>query len=224
MARCCAYKVVLVPRRPAHRPRHLSSPVHSDPPSSTPAYQMDTIKRKYKNAKGKVKDLLRPPSRQSALTTPARSPRSSQEPAATLEHDIPTTSNAIVCVSQTAIAPAAITAPTADVPALQVSPPEPSPQPKHTPDSAATYAQPPSATSKLATMASVCNDLFTVVHGASDAFPPLKSALGGILEVWKQCEVRYLLPQFVQLCSQCGFRGPPRLKTSSESSRASSWR
>jgi len=29
-----------------------------------------------------------------------------------------------------------------------------------------------------------------VVHGASDAFPPLKSALEGILEIWKQCEVR----------------------------------
>jgi len=157
---------------------------------STAAYQMDYIKIKYQKAKGKVKDLLRPPSRQSALTTPARSPRSSQELAATIEHEIPTTSTAIVGASQTAIAPAAIATASEDVPALQMSAPEPSPQPKHTPDSAATYAQPPSATSKLATMASVCNDLFTVVHGASDAFPPLKSALGGILEVWKQCEVR----------------------------------
>ena len=185
---------------------------------------MDTIKRKYKNAKGKVKDLLRPPSRQSGLTTPARSPRSSQEPAATLEHEIPITSTAIVRVSETAIAPTAIATASADVPALQVSAPEPSPQPKHTPDSAATYAQPPSATSKLATMASVCNDLFTVVHGASDAFPPLKSALGGILEIWKQCEVCHLLHYSALSRSDSRFRGPPRPKTSSEISRANSWR
>jgi len=153
---------------------------------------MDTIKRKYKNAKGKVKDLLRPPSRQSALTTPARSPRSSQEPAATLEHDIPTTSSGIVGASQTEIAPTAIATPSADVPELDVSAPKPSLQPNFTQAPATTYAQPPSATSKLATMASICNDLFMVVHGASDAFPPLKSALGGILEIWKQCEVRHL--------------------------------
>ena len=184
-------------------------------PSSTAAYQMDNIKIKYQKAKGKVKDLLRPPSRQSTLTTPARSSRSSQEPVATLEHEITTTSTATVRVSQTAIAPAAITVPTADVPARDVSAPEPSPQPKQTQDSAATYAQPSSVTSKLATMASVCNDLFTVVHGASDAFPPLKSALGGILEIWKQCEVRYMLPRSSSLCSYCSFRGPLRLKTSS---------
>jgi len=175
MARSCAYKTVFVPCRPARRPRHLSSPV-SQSSSSTTANQMDTIKRKYKNAKGKVKDLLRPPSRQSALITPARSHRSSLEPAATLDDGISTTSSAI------------------------------------------------SKTLKRETLASVCNDLLTVVHGASDAFPPLKSALGGILEIWKQCEVRYLLRQGVFLYSYCSFREPPRLNSSLESSRASSWR
>ena len=162
--------------------------------SSTTAYQMDTIKRKYNKAKGKVKDLLRPPSRQSASTTPAPSPRNSQDPASAVDREIPTTSSAIVPVSQTAIALTAIDAPSADVPSLEVSASEPSHQPKHAPDPLTTYAQPPSTTSRLATMASICNDLVTVVHGASDAFPPLKSALGGILEIWKQCEVRLLLP------------------------------
>ena len=161
---------------------------------------MDTInkiKSKYNKAKGKVKDLLRPPSRQSASTTPAHSPRNSQDPASAVDREIPTTSTAIVRASQTAIAPTAIDAPSADVPVLEVSAPEPSHQPKHAPDPLTTYAQPPSTTSKLATMASICNDLFTVVHGASDAFPPLKSALGGILEIWKQCEVRHLLSRCV---------------------------
>ena len=44
-----------------HRPR-----THSCSPTSV--YQIDTMKRKYEQAKDKVKDLLRPPSRQSALT------------------------------------------------------------------------------------------------------------------------------------------------------------
>jgi len=158
---------------------------------------MDKLKQSLKKAKGKVKDLLQPPSRPSTPATPARSPRNSHDPAATLDHETQTTSSAIVFVSQTAIAPTAIATPSADVPAREVSALEPSPQPISTQDSAAKYAQPPSATSKLATLASVCNDLFTVVHGASDAFPPLKSALGGILEIWKQCEVRHLLSRCV---------------------------
>ena len=37
------------------------------------------MKRLYKKAKGKVKDGLTPPSRQSTPTTPARSPRNSQD-------------------------------------------------------------------------------------------------------------------------------------------------
>jgi len=79
------------------------------------------------------------------------------------------------------------------------------------------YAQAPSSHSKLATAGSVCNDLLTVVHSASDAFPPLKSALGGILEIWKQCEVCDLLLHDALLLSDCYFREPPKLMTSSES-------
>jgi len=193
-------------------------------PSSTAAYQMDTIKKKYKKAKGQVKDLLRPPSRQSALTTPARSPRSSQEPTAPPGHRISNTPSVIVQASQTAIAPTAIATMSTDIPALEASAPEPSPQSEHTPDSAATYAQPPSVTSKLATMASVCNDLFTVVHGASDAFPPLKSALGGILEIWKQCEVRYRFPKafdHVLTAASEDRRGRRRVRKAQEQARGS---
>jgi len=224
---------------------------HSPPPNST--HQMDNFKRGYKQAKGKVKDLLRPPSRQSVLTTPARSPRISQEPSATHDQGNSSTPSVIVPASQTAIGPTAVDPPGADVPALEAPAPESSPQPGHTPGAASTYTQPPSPTdnqgistapsaidfasqtaivstaiatpradvpaveaptpepprqpghtpdvlstsaqppsviSMPATMSSVCNELLTVLHGASDAFPPLKSALVEILESWNRCEVR----------------------------------
>jgi len=154
---------------------------------------MDTIRRGYKQAKGKVKDLLRPPSRQSALTTPARSSRSSQEPSATHDQGISTTSDAIVLASQTAITPTAVDTIGADVPALEAPAPGSAPQPEHAPHAASTYAQPPSVTPKFNYVASVCNELLTVVHGGSGAFPPLKSALVEILEIWNRCEVRTLL-------------------------------
>jgi len=213
---------------------------------------MENIKRGYKKAKGKVKDLLRPASRQSALSTPARSPRSSQDPSATHGQGVSTTPSAIGLESQTAIVPTATVTPIADLPALEVSAPEPLPEPEHAPNATSTYAQSPSAVRdqgittmssaivptnqaaiapttiavhavddpaleapvpkqlpqlertrdgdstyaqplsappKLDNVASVCNDLLTIVHGASDAFPPLKSTLIEVLEIWNQCEV-----------------------------------
>jgi len=105
--------------------------------------------------------------------------------------DDSTAPSAIVPASQAVITPEASVTRNADVPALEAPAPEPLPQSKHAPNSAAAYTQHTSEHSKLATMAPICNDLLTVVHGAPDAFPPLKSALGGILEIWKQCEVRY---------------------------------
>jgi len=158
---------------------------------------MDNIKRGYKKAKGKVKDLLRPPSRQSALTTPARSPRSSQEPSATHGQGVSTTPSAIMLASQTAIVPTAVDTPGADIPALEAPAPTPSPQPERTTDAAPIYEKPHIAHPKLDIVPSVCDPLLTVVHGASDTFPLLKSALVEILEIWKQCEVRHLLLQHV---------------------------
>jgi len=250
---------------------------------------MENIKRGYKKAKGKVKALLRPASRQSALSTPARSPRSSQEPSATHGQGVSTTPSVIGLASQTAIVPTAIVTPIADLPALGVSAPEPLPEPEHTPNATSTYAQSPSAmhdqgittmpsaivptsqttiaptaiavhaaddpaleapapkqlpqpertrdgasayaqpeplsvTSRLNNVASVCNDLLTVVHGASDAFPLLKSALIEVLEIWNQCEVRRLLLQGFILRSDCTFRLLRKPRLGWESSRARSRR
>jgi len=106
---------------------------------------MENIKRGYKKAKGKVKDLLRPVSRQSALSTPARSPRSSQEPSARHGQGVSTTTSVIELASQTAIVPTAIVTPIADLPALEVSAPEPLPEPEHAPNATSTYAQSASA-------------------------------------------------------------------------------
>ena len=103
---------------------------------------MDKMKRKYQQAKGKVKDLLRPPSHQSALATPARSARSSQDPTATHYQAISATSSAVVLVSQGAVAPTADATPTAEIPALETPAPEPSPQPESTPNYAETYLEP----------------------------------------------------------------------------------
>jgi len=76
-------------------PRHSSSPAHSHLASSS-VCQVYNMKRKYDKAKDQLKGFLRPRSRQSALSVPARSPRSSQELATTQDHGIPTTSSAIV--------------------------------------------------------------------------------------------------------------------------------
>jgi len=236
--------------RPVRRPRTCRRPCTRSPLSNS-NHQMQNIKQGYKKAKGKVKDLLRPSSRQSGVTTPARSPRSSQEPSATHGQGMSTTPSAILLASQTAITSTAVDTLGTGVPALEAPAPESSQQPGHTPGAASTYAQPPSATdsqgiptapsamvfasqtaiaptaiatpaaeapapeplrqpghapdavstsaqpssvtSKRATMTSVCNDLLTVVHGASDAFRPLKSTLVEILEIWNRCEVRNLL-------------------------------
>jgi len=106
----------------------------------TPVYHMDTIKRFYKKARGKAKDPPRLPSHQSALTTPARSPRStSQEPAATDGKVIYTNHSAMVFASQAAIAPTANATPTAVIPALETGP---SPRLEDAAGSGATYSQP----------------------------------------------------------------------------------
>ena len=109
------------------------------------------------------------------------------------DQEISATSGAIVLEIQTAIGAGTSATPSADVPALEATPPEPSPQPEHTPNSAAAYMQQPLMPSTPVIAGSICDDLLTVVHGAPDAFPPLKPALEGILEIWKQCEVRHQL-------------------------------
>jgi len=193
-------------------------------PLSKSTHQMDKIKRGYKKVTSKAKYLLRPPSRQGALTTPARSPRSSQEPSATYDQGISSTPSAIGLASQTVITPTAVDTPGADVPALEAPAPapEPSPQPQLTSDTASTYEKPLPAPPKLDDVASVCDPLLTVMHSASDAFPLLKLALVEILEIWKQCEVRRLLPRNLFPRSDCNSRRLPRLKLGSRSSRASS--
>ena len=103
---------------------------------------MDTIKRKYNKAKGKVKDLLRPPSRQSALTAPERSARSSQDSTATHDQVISATSSAVALASQAAVASTETATPNADILVLETSVPELSPRLEHTPNEAATYSEP----------------------------------------------------------------------------------
>jgi len=110
--------------------------------SPIPVYQMDKIKRNYKQAKGKVKDLLQLPSHQSAITTPARSPHSSQ-PSTTHYHTISTAPSATVRASQEAVAPTANVTSSADIPALDA---EPSPRPEHARNYDATSARPEFAT------------------------------------------------------------------------------
>jgi len=94
---------------------------------------MDKMKRKYQQTKGKVKDLLQPSSRQRELTTPGRSPRSSQGPATTHDQVISTTHSAVVLANAT---------PNVDIPAFETPAHEPSPLPEHSPNYAATYSEP----------------------------------------------------------------------------------
>jgi len=61
------------------------------------------MKRKYDKANDEFEAFLRPRSRQRVLATPERSHRSSQKPAATLDHEVSTVNSGIA--SQAAIAP-----------------------------------------------------------------------------------------------------------------------
>jgi len=99
---------------------------------------MDKIKIKYEKVKGTVKDLLRPPSRQSALTTPARLHHSSQEPESTRGYVISAASSVTVSASQAVIGPTANVTLSADIPALET---EPSLRPAHAPTYATSSAQ-----------------------------------------------------------------------------------
>jgi len=147
------------------------------------------MKKLYKKTKSKVKDLLRPPSRESVPTSTAQSPRDSQDAPTTHERGTSAVSRTAVDDSQPVIAQTPSAAASPETLELEVPVHDPSPAADTIPYAPEPYAQAPSSHSKLATAGSVCNDLLTVVHGASDACPPLKSALGGILEIWKQCEV-----------------------------------
>jgi len=197
-----------------HRPSSLR--LQSEP-SQTPVYRSHIMKQLYKKTKNSVKDLLRPPSRQSVPTSPARSARASQDASSAHERGTPAVSPTAADASQSAVAqtPSAATSP--DTHGLEVPAHDPSPPAGTATYTPAAYAQPPSSHSNLATAGSICNDLLTVVHGASDAFPPLKSALGGILEIWKQCEVCDPSLHDLSSLSNCSFRELPRLKKSSES-------
>jgi len=218
-----SWVAVLVSRRLHVLIRHLRRACTPNP-SKPPVYRSNIMKKLYKKTKSKVKDVFRPPSRQSVPTSTAQSPQDSQDALSTHERGTSAMSPTVADAGQ----PAAIQTPSAaaspETRGLEVPVHEPSPVADTTPYSPVAYAQPPSSHSKLAMTGSVCNDLLTVVHGASDAFPPLKSALGGILEIWKQCEVCDLSLHDVLPLSNHNFREQPKLMTSSESSRASSRR
>ena len=147
------------------------------------------MKELYKKAKSKirvrVKDHLQPPSPQGALASPAQSSRGSPEPTSAHDQAISATPSAIVHADQLKIAPTQSTTLGSDDRGHKEPSQASSPRSEDTP----IYAQPPSSHSILAMTGSVLNDLVTVVHAASDVLPPLKSALGGILEAWKQYEV-----------------------------------
>lgn len=147
------------------------------------------MKQLYKKAKNKLKDSLRPPSRQSVSASPARSPRPSEDLLLAHTHVLSTTLSTNVPDDQPVITPAPNSSPDPDAHSLG----SPLPRSGNASRTVAPYAQPSHSSSKLATVGSVGNDLLTVAHASSDAFPPLKSVLGGILEIWKLCEVLIIL-------------------------------
>ena len=139
------------------------------------------MKQFYKKTKTKLQDRLRPP--QSVSTSPAQSHRNSEELTSTQGRGTSSVSLTQVQPDRSAIAPAASVTPGSHVQGASVL------DPRLAPHTTAEYAKSPSPHSKLSTAGSVSNDLLTIAHASSDAFPPLKSVLGGILEIWKQCEV-----------------------------------
>jgi len=179
------------------------------------------MKQKYSNAKDKFKGLMRQRSGQIALAAPEPTRRSSQEPATTNDRGISTAPSAIVLESQAGNAPDANTMPSDDAPALEAPKPEPSPQPKQTSNVSATDTQQTFEPPVPASMASACDDLLMVVRGAPDRYPLLKSALGGILEIWKECDVRHQLLYNVFSLFDWRFRFLQRPKTSLKGSKAS---
>ena len=84
------------------RSSHSSSPAYSQP-SIIIEQSKAQMKRKYDKPNDEFKGSSRPRSRQRVLATPERSHRSSQEPAATHDHEVSTVNSVIA--SQAAIVP-----------------------------------------------------------------------------------------------------------------------
>jgi len=180
------YAWVGSPVPPPHAVFASSSRRRNRKPPSYSIHTMEAFKRGYKNTKSKLKGHLRQPSRQSVLTSPGRSRRSNQEPESFDNPDTSATAPTAKDVSKSTIALAPNTTSSPDSRGVDAPAHLPALHPEVTP----AYTQPPASPSTLAIFGSVCNDLLTIVHSATDAFPPLQSALGAILEFWKQCEVR----------------------------------
>ena len=184
-------------------------------PSSNSVYTMESLRRGYNKTKDKFKDNLRPPSSESVLASPSDS-------TFTNDNNISTAPGETVSAGLLPIETMSNETGSPDAHWFKVPAHYPTSRPERSPDAAGGYAQPPSSHSKPETLGSFCNDLLTIVHSASDVFPPLKSAIGGVLEVWKQCEVRRELSYPAVFTPDHEFSVPPGPKKSSQNSRASS--
>ena len=107
--------------------------------------------------------------------SPARSPRNSEEPTPNQGRDACSAHLTPVHANQPATTPEASVTQRPD--AHEQDTPASSAQ--FAPQTVAEYAKPPPPLSTPATVGSVGNDLLTIAHASSDAFPPLKSVLGG---------------------------------------------
>ena len=164
------------------------NPTQTRRTSSASRCKMKEMKRWYKKAKGNVQDRLRPPSRQSTPTTPARSPRNSQDPASSQGQVLSSVPSTSVRPSELGIAPTPSATPGPGAHELEVPASSPSTCPNDITEVSAGPSEPVSSSSGLASMNS-----FETLRLAMDAnaslFVPLQLALADLIKTGRSFDV-----------------------------------
>ena len=151
------------------------------------------MKRLFKKAKSKVQDRLRPPSRQSTPTTPARSPRTSHDPVSNQSHGSSNVPLISVLTNELAIVPTPSATPGSGAHDLEV--PASSPSTRRS-DITKVAAGPPEPVSSSPGPA--CTNSFETLRVAMDAdaslFAPLQLALTDLIETGRSFDVLSHIP------------------------------
>ena len=156
--------------------------------SSQYLFTMKEMKRLYKKAKGKVKDHLTPPSRQSTPTTPARSPRNSQDPASSQGQVLSSVPSTSVRPSELGIAPTPSATPGPGAHELEVPASSPSTRPNDITEEPAEPSEPVSSSSGLASTNSF-ETLRVAMDADANLFAPLQLALADLIKTGRSFHV-----------------------------------
>ena len=146
--------------------------------------------RLYKKAKTKVGDRLRPPSRQSVPTNPARSPRNSHDPTTTRDASSSNISATTACASELLIVSTPSVTPSPGARQLEVAANVSSPRPDSIPETASGTAHSPSSSSMLSPMNSFATLRVAMEADDTSLFAPLQQAMVDLIKTGRSFGVR----------------------------------